>query len=253
MIFPWHLGAVSAAGLAAWCGPPPRPIAALLFLTGLVGGIAHCGPMCGPFVLAQAAANAGGAPVLRRLTGGLLLPYHLGRLATYAALGAAAAMLGAAIVALSPLRVAVAALLCGAALLFATQGLVRLAPQRCRIAPSDGWAAAWAGGLARLSGPLAGSPSPAARLALGAVLGLLPCGFLYGALAAAAATKNPGAGALAMVAFGLGTVPSLLLVGLGSAARASRWRALARRALAPLFLFNAAVLTAMAVAVASTP
>jgi sulfite exporter TauE/SafE len=253
----FHLDGVflPATALAAWCGSP-RPIPLLMFLTGLVGGLAHCGPMCGPFVLAQAAGNPVGVPILQRLAGGLLLPYQLGRLAAYTALGAAAAMLGAAVVALSPVRMALGVLLLGAAVLFAGQAVARLAPGLA-AGRSGRWAEAAAGGwalrLASLARPLFNDPSPAGRFALGAVLGLLPCGFLYSALAAAAATRSPGLGAAAMAAFGFGTVPSLALVGIAGAAAAARWRALARRALPPLFLFNAAMLTAMAVAIAAAP
>src|SRR3954469_3330054 len=67
-----------------------------LFLAGAAGSVAHCVPMCGGFVLGQAAdrmgrLQAGEMCEWRRLRGGLLLPYHFGRLTTYAALGALAA------------------------------------------------------------------------------------------------------------------------------------------------------------------
>jgi uncharacterized protein len=250
MLLALHGAGPPLAIFAAWCGRPASAMPGLLFLTGLVGGLAHCGPMCGPFALAQAAGVGAEAPLLRRLAGGLLLPYHLGRLSTYAALGALAAALGLAVVRLGPVRLALALLLLGAALLFLLQALARLlpGPARGRTIP-----AGWADLLARLAAPLFAAPSPAARFALGAVLGLLPCGFLYGALAAAAATRSPLAGAAAMAAFGAGTAPSLMLLGLGGAGLAVRWRAAARRALAPLFLFDAAVLTAMAVVLAAAP
>ena len=250
----FHLDAAlpQLAALTAWCGAPPRAVPALLLLTGLVGGLAHCGPMCGPFVLAQAANVPFDLPVVRRLAGGLLLPYHFGRVATYTVLGAAAGGFGHAIISGSSVRLAVVILLQGAALLFLAQAVARIAP-----ADPSGWAArpvlGWANGLAALSQPLLQASSPASRLALGAVLGFLPCGFLYAALAAAATTQSAVAGAVAMAAFGLGTVPSLLLVGIGGAAAAMRWRAVARRLMAPLFLFNAAALSAMAVAVAAGP
>jgi uncharacterized protein len=80
-------------------------------------------------------------------------------------------------------------------------------------------------------------------LVLGLALGLLPCGFLYAALAVAAASGGGGFGALAMLAFGAGTIPALIAVGLAG-------RGLHRviAAVAPaLMLFNAALLTAMAV------
>lgn len=253
---PFHLAGAAPpfAAFAAWCGAAPHAIPALLFLTGLVGGIAHCGPMCGPFILAQTATAPFGTPILGRLAGGLLVPYHLGRLTTYAGLGAFAAAIGAAAAAMAPLRLAVAALLVAAALLFALQAVARLMPG-LMTAWSGRWGQrlpqCWAGLLAGLSRPLLDEPTPAARFALGMVLGLLPCGFLYGALAAAAATRSPVAGAAAMAAFGLGTVPSLMLLGIGGAACAARWRHLARRVVAPLFLFNAALLSLMALSLAS--
>jgi len=57
--------------------------------------------------------------------------------------------------------------------------------------------------------------------AAGAVWGWLPCGLVYGALAAAAASGDPARGAIGMAAFGLGTLPCLLAAG----AAASRLRA----------------------------
>jgi uncharacterized protein len=251
-LMPFHLAGAAPpfAIFAAWCGAPPHAIPSVLFLTGLVGGFAHCGPMCGPFVLAQTAAVPSGPPILGRLAGGLLVPYHLGRLTTYAALGAVAAAIGGAATALAPLRLAVATLLIAAALLFALQAVARFAPGlmlRWGEAPTRRWAG-WLAGVAR---PLLEEPGAARRFALGMVLGLLPCGFLYGATAAAAATGDPLAGAAALAAFGVGTLPSLMLVGLGGTACASRWRHLAGRALAPLFLFNAALLSSLALSLAS--
>src|SRR5258706_15427441 len=70
---------------------------ASLSLAGLVGSASHCAGMCGPFVLAQAATRlcrqpAGPGGELRRLAGGLLLPYHLGRSTTHVGLGVVAAL-----------------------------------------------------------------------------------------------------------------------------------------------------------------
>jgi len=237
------------APIFAWCGgsaaaSPAGPITALLFLTGLVGGAAHCGPMCGPFVLAQTAGSPASV-TLQQLKRGLLLPYHLGRLVTYAALGATVATLGAGVIAAGPFHLAVALLLAFAALVFLGRAAERLAPG---IFPPEvgALAAVFGARIAGLSRPLLTRERAAYRFALGVVLGFLPCGFLYAALAAAAATGNAAAGALAMGGFALGTVPSLVLVGVGGAALAARWRRPARRLAAPVFLFDGAVLLAMA-------
>jgi sulfite exporter TauE/SafE len=59
--------------------------------------------------------------------------------------------------------------------------------------------------------------------AAGLLWGWLPCGLVYGALAAAALAGSPARGAAAMLAFGLGTLPNLLAIGIAAA----RMRALA--------------------------
>lgn len=59
-------------------------------------------------------------------------------------------------------------------------------------------------------------------LAAGALWGWLPCGLVYGALAAATLAGSPARGALAMAAFGFGTLPWLMAVGV-AAARLRSW------------------------------
>ena len=228
-----------------WCGTTGPSIVGLLFATGLVGGFAHCGPMCGPFVLAQTAST----PVFRRLTGALLLPYHLGRATTYAMLGAAVATMGGSVVASGPLHAGLAVLLLLAGCLFLGQAVIRLAPG-ARWAHAEALSARCAAGLAHLARRFIADPSPTSRFVLGVILGFLPCGFLYAALAAAAATQNAAMGAAAMGGFALGTVPSLALVGVGGALSAAHWRSIAQRLLPPLFLFDGAVLTGMAISIA---
>jgi hypothetical protein len=65
-----------------------------LLLAGLAGSVVHCVGMCGPFVLGLVMADHDHGPSAygewRRLSGAALLPYHLGRLTTYAALGSLA-------------------------------------------------------------------------------------------------------------------------------------------------------------------
>src|SRR5882757_9006450 len=104
---------------------------ASLFLAGLVGSASHCAGMCGPFVLAQAGSRlcrlpAGPGGELRRLAGGLLLPYHLGRSTTYVGLGVLAALAAGGIMQLAELRWLSAALLAIAALSFLATGAGRL-------------------------------------------------------------------------------------------------------------------------------
>jgi sulfite exporter TauE/SafE len=55
--------------------------------------------------------------------------------------------------------------------------------------------------------------SDARALGAGAVWGWVPCGLVYGMLPLAAVSGSPFAGALVMAAFGLGTLPGLVLAG----------------------------------------
>jgi sulfite exporter TauE/SafE len=61
-------------------------------------------------------------------------------------------------------------------------------------------------------------------LALGALNGLLPCGLVYSALLVAASTGSLLMGAAGMAVFGLGTLPALLVMGIGAGALSARVR-----------------------------
>ncbi|PPK87599.1 hypothetical protein CLV84_0545 [Neolewinella xylanilytica] len=160
------------------------------FTLGLFGSL-HCVGMCGPLMLA-----AGG-------DGKAVAQYQTGRLLTYALLGALLGSLGlgARLLQLqAPL-----AIVSGAALLLIA--FARLSPER--------WVAAWPGygrlQLAlrwRISGWL--NRGGLAHFGLGCCNGLLPCGLVYLAVIGAANAGGIVAGALFMLAFGLGTLPLLL-------------------------------------------
>ncbi|WP_152428273.1 sulfite exporter TauE/SafE family protein [Methyloferula stellata] len=212
-------GIAPAAGMAGLAGA--------LFVAGLAGSVAHCGPMCGPLVIAQASNRLAHVPASRlcemsRIRSGLLLPYHLGRLTTYAALGAAAALFGQTLSDLPWFRFVAAGLLIVAASLFIWQAVAPASASR----PAALWS--------KLAGPLAtrlNAPGILNTYGLGLLLGFIPCGLVYAALAATAATADPLAGAIGMIAFGLGTVPMLAAIGtLGQVAmiRMRRFAHLAR-------------------------
>jgi hypothetical protein len=211
----------------------------------------HCVPMCGPFVLGQVADRMARVPAVRlcelqRVRAGLLLPYHLGRIATYAGLGALAATFGATLARLPWLGRLSGVLLLIAALLFLGQALRRLVPALHRLLPDASRAPA---GFVRLIAGLMRHVDRTTRrggLLLGLALGFLPCGFLYAALTAASASGGPVAGALAMIAFGLGTVPSLVAVGIAGQAAGRRWQRGAAVAAPAVMLLNAALLTVLA-------
>jgi uncharacterized protein len=241
--------------LAAFCRPTASwaggGVTFGLLLAGLAGGAMHCVPMCGPFVLGQVADRMARVPAVRlcelqRVRGALLLPYHLGRITTYAGLGALAAAMGSTLSSLPWLSSLSGLLLLVAALLFLGQALRRLVPALHALLPD---ATAAPHGFVRLIVGLTGRidrSSPLGGLLLGLALGFLPCGFLYAALTAAAASGGPAAGALAMVAFGLGTVPSLVAVGIAGQAAGRRWQRATVSAAPAVMLLNAALLTVLA-------
>lgn len=221
-----------------------------LFMAGLVGSLSHCVGMCGPFVLAQVMTRMETVPVremtsLRRLTGAAVAPYHLGRATTYTALGAVAGALAGRFVQIGGLKPVSGVLLSAAALLFAGYALRRLGLLMPALALPGG-----AGRLtARLAGvakPLFARPVGVRGYLLGVLLGFLPCGLLYGALAAAASSGGAVAGALGMAAFAAGTVPALLAVGAAGHVVAGAWSRVAGVAAPVLLLINAGVLSYMA-------
>jgi sulfite exporter TauE/SafE len=78
------------------------------------------------------------------------------------------------------------------------------------------------------------------------VLGFLPCGLLYSALGAAAATADPIAAGAGMLGFVLGTMPMLVAIGLLGHGATTYWRDLAGKAMPVIAAVNAVVLLAMA-------
>lgn len=235
--------------LAALCTAPgiPSALDAGLLLgllaAGASGSVVHCLPMCGPFVLGQvsdrlACLPSRGLCQAQRLRSGVLLPYHLGRLTTYAGLGAVAAVGGGGLARLPWFGWLTGALLLIGALLLLRQLLdaVRLR----RLMP-----ACWTGALARLAARI-DRTRPTSGFLFGLVLGLLPCGLVYAALAVAAAAATPWAGAARMLAFGFGTVPALIAVGV---AGPGFGRAAQRGLIAigrPIMATNAVVLAGLA-------
>lgn len=228
----------------AWLG---FSVPVLLLIAGLVGGVMHCAPMCGALVLGQVGDRLARVPVarlceLQRVRSALLLPYHLGRITTYALLGGLAATAGGWLgdlpwlTHLRPLLLGLAAL---AFLAVALSGLGLPPVWRAPHLPVSCHRILMS--LALRARALGGFP-------LGLVLGLIPCGMIYAALAVAGAGQNPLAGAMAMAAFGLGTAPALIGVGLAGHAGGMRFRLLANRAQPYLMMVSAFFLGALAIA-----
>ena len=217
-------------------------LALSLFLAGLGGSVLHCAGMCGPFVLGQVMNDAGkigrgnNYGGWHRVAGAALLPYHLGRMVTYTALGALAGA-ATAVFASTPgfSWLSGVLLLLGAAfVLMQAFGLaIGLTMPQAPL-------------VHRLATPLVVSTHPAARFALGVVVGFLPCGLIYGALGAAAGAGSPLEGGMAMAAFSLGTMPALMAIGWGGALLRRRFQHGARWFAAPLLVVSSALMIALA-------
>ncbi|MCW5776775.1 MAG: sulfite exporter TauE/SafE family protein [Phycisphaeraceae bacterium] len=174
-------------------------------------GSAHCAGMCGAFVaLAVGADDA--RPVPRSL---LHAAYNAGRLATYLTLGALAGLAGSALdLGASAVGVqrAAAALAGALMILFGIGQLLRLRGVRVPwfrppVPLQRVLTAAHRGAFAL--------PPLARAGAIGLLTTLLPCGWLYAFVIAAAGTGDPLLGAAAMGAFWLGTLPMMVAVGVG--------------------------------------
>jgi sulfite exporter TauE/SafE len=175
-----------------------------LFVVGLLGG-GHCAGMCGGIVGALSLQSPrGGASVAVHLA------YNLGRIASYALAGLLAGLLGQAAGDLLPLQ---RGLYLFASLMLVAMGLYLLGATRTLNWIENGGQALW-----RRIQPLTGRFLPVRGMAqafpLGLLWGWLPCGLVYSALTTALASGTALKGALAMLAFGLGTLPNLLLAGL---------------------------------------
>ena len=168
-------------------------------------GSSHCIGMCGGI------AGALGMAVPGQKTAWVqLVSYSAGRIASYTLMGALAGALGAAVLpALAPLRLIAGLMLIAMALYIGGiwRGLVWL---------ERGGSYLWRY-LQPLSAQLLPVRTAPQAVALGSLWGWLPCGLVYSALTFALAQGGSLNAALAMLAFGLGTVPAVLTTGAAAA------------------------------------
>jgi len=205
---------------------------ATILVSSLAGSL-HCVAMCGPLV-----GLHGGARSLR-----LALVHAMGRLTTYAALGALAGLIGRAVDLAGHLAAVqhVAAIVAGGVILGWGLRAMAIARGWWRIRPAQG--ALFQRGLSQLRGKRAVTRA----WLIGVLTGFLPCGWLWAFVVSAAGTASAWAGASVMLVFWLGTVPAMtgvlalggplidrirrrlptvsacVLIGLGLATLAARW------------------------------
>lgn len=180
-----------------------------VFLVGLLGG-GHCVGMCGGIVAAVSISLPN-----QQTKWPLLLAYNVGRIASYTLVGAMAGALGATSFFLShvlPIEKALYGLanlmliLLGLYLAGFSHGLTYIESLGQHI---------W-----RFMQPFGKRFLPVKTLpqsfGFGLVWGWLPCGLVYSVLVAAMASASALQGALLMLCFGLGTLPTLLLMGISA-------------------------------------
>lgn len=180
------------------------------FIAGFFGS-AHCLGMCGG-IAGLFAVRLEIASLARRLN--LALVYNLGRILGYAVLGFVVAGVSRTLASFIPVLTGPIRLLSG--LLIILVGLQLTFDWKPLAWLERGGGAIWQR-IAPSARGLLPADTAVKALALGFVWGWLPCGLVYSALLIAATSGEALNGAGVMIAFGLGTLPAMLLTGLGAA------------------------------------
>jgi uncharacterized protein len=188
---------------------------------GFLGSFGHCAGMCGPLAVAFSLSTE--TTLNRQPSTPNSFYFHcllnLGRMLSYALVGAVIGSLSSVLVAggqfagiSSGLRQWIA-IITGIMLIWF--GLVQIKPEFLPRIPLLNPLA-----KGSLHNSLSSAMMKLSRVSrwwtpalLGAVWGLIPCGFLYAAQIKAAETSSMWMGAATMLAFGIGTLPTMLAVG----------------------------------------
>lgn len=178
----------------------------VIFLAGLLGG-GHCMGMCGGIVTALTLNLPAGQQRWK-----IMLSYNSGRLLSYISAGVLLGGLAEAGLSLIATRPAQMALLVLANLMLIAMGLY-LAGLSSAITTLEKIGRPVWSKLQPLLARLLPIRSAKAALLAGMLWGWLPCGLVYSASLSALASGKALQGGLLMLAFGLGTLPNLLLMG----------------------------------------
>ena len=216
-------------------------------------GSTHCVVMCGgaASTISGSVVTLGRRPRVPPST--VSVAFNLGRIASYALAGAAAGSLGIVIDRIPYVFGAEIALRLLAGFLLCAVGLYVMGVWQRGVAFECVGLPLW-----RRIEPFARRLIPvrsiSSALGLGALWGWMPCGLVYAALGIALASGSPAIGALSMMAFGLGTLPALLLMGIfGARLGASLQRSFVRRSAGVLILLFGVFHVIAAGAQASAP
>jgi sulfite exporter TauE/SafE len=163
--------------------------------------------MCGGIVGALAAQGAEG-----RSAWSLHLGYNLGRISSYVVAGVLVGTVGGLGLAFGPVAPIQIGFYVVANLMLVVLGFYLMGFTRTLAVVERAGQVLW-----NRIRPLTARFLPARRfgqaLALGMLWGWLPCGLVYSVLATALVSGSAARGGLAMLVFGLGTLPNLLLAG----------------------------------------
>lgn len=213
----------------------PSPLVWGLLL-GL-GSSLHCSGMCGP--LGCSLLLMGGPDRSRRVLLGRLAAMQLGRVTSYVFLGLMFGVFGAGL----QTKLDTGALhlgmqwVAGAAIIWlglATGGMVP------SLAAADRLTIPIARGLAEVRGKLS-QGGPEVALVAGIIWGITPCAMVYMALFNSLLTGNAADGMLLMLAFGLGTVPAVVLSTLALVGARSMARRPGRRVAGALMIASGVI------------
>jgi len=214
------------------------PVLSAALLTGLLGS-AHCLGMCAG-ISGLFAVNAEIGSLRRQLP--MAIAYNTGRILSYAILGAIVASFGSALVQSKPTL--------ARPILLITGGVIVL----IGLQVAFNWR--FLSPIERMGGVLWQKLAPIARrfvpvttipraLGLGLLWGWLPCGLVYSVLLIAATSAQPLTGAATMIAFGIGTMPAMVLTGIGAAQLSAFMRRRGARLGLGLLIVALGVLTIM--------
>lgn len=189
----------------------------LSFSTGLMGGFGHCIGMCGPILSSFSMAAAGESTTASLLHHSF---FHAGRIAGYALIGGIMGFTGSFVNVTGKMAGMqnLAMTLAGLFMIIMGIGITGLVPAILRFLESQN------GFILNSAKPLFRWESRWKFFPLGFVLSFMPCGLSYTAFIWAAGTGSWLAGMGTTLAFGLGTVFPLLLVGMAVRLFSSRLR-----------------------------
>ncbi len=178
-----------------------------VFLIGLLSGT-HCAGMCGGIVSAMSVQMPNQKPAFP-----IHLAYNVGRLSSYTVAGAIMGALGSLGLLLNNALPIQMALYVAANVMLLVMGLYLLGVTRIAVFIERAGKLLW-----QYVQPVTKRFLPVRSVKqafpLGMLWGWLPCGLVYGVLSVALLSGSAWRGAMTMLAFGLGTLPNLLLAGM---------------------------------------